>query len=239
MIPEDWKLLRGLVKALGLVALVLATLSLSDPKSVPGPLPVAIAAYLGTPLAVSVGALLARRRWRRLRIPATVVGVTALVVLLANVALLVTVKHWADELREDAPRGCDSLRECRSLASTKFGPREPLFPTAPTVDDFTFAYGEESGRVLGVWYRATKDDDPTLAFIVTRRRPDGFEPPTDEAAYRTTPAGIRYVEGLTPEGVNRLDFWDDSFHYAVALQASYPPTSEEYRRAVTLIDSAS
>ena len=239
MIPEKWKLVRGLLKALGLLALVLATLSLSDPTWVPGPLPVAIAVYVGAPLAVSTAAFLASRRWGRLRVPARVVGVTAIIVLIANVALLVMVKHWADELRDVAPRGCDSLQDCRSLASTKFGRVEPRIPTASDVDGFKFAYGEESGRLLGFWYRAATDDDPTLAFIVSRRRPDGFEPPTDEAAYRRTPAGIRYVEGITPEGVNRLDFWDDAFHYAVSLQASYAATSEEYRHAVALIDSSS
>lgn len=239
VIPENWKLARGLLNALGLLGLVLATLSLLTPTWVPGPLPVAVAAFIGAPLVVCTAALLASHRWPRLRIPARVVGVTAIVVLVANAALLVTVKHWVDESREDAPRGCDALRDCRSLASRKFGRVAPRIPTTSSVGGYQFAYGEESGRLLGFWYRAPNDDDPTLAYVVSRRRPGGLEPPSDEAAYRTTPAGTRYVEGITPEGVNRLDFWDDAFHYAVSLQAFYAPSSEKYRRALTLIDSSS
>lgn len=235
VVPQDWKVVRGLLKGLGLAALVLATLSLADPTWVPGPLPVAIAAYLGTPVLVLAGALLIDRRLPRARVPARVVAATSVVVLIANLFLVVVLKHYTEEIAEVAPRGCDTATECRGLARDKFPSGRPLLPTMSAVQGYRFLYAEESGRLLSFWYGSHGSQDATLGYVISERRPDGFEPPTDASAFRQTPDGVRFVERRNDTGkVTRLDYWDDKFHYAVSLQGGH----DEYAQAIALIDSA-
>lgn len=234
VVPQDWKVVRALLKGLGLAALVLATLSLTNPTWVPGPPPVAVTAYLGTPVLVLAGALLIDRRFPSARVPARVVAATSVVVLIANLALVVVLKHYTDEIAESAPRGCDTATECRGLASEKFPSGRPLLPTTSTVQGYRFLYAEESGRLLAFWYAAQGSQDPTLAYVISARRPGGFEPSADASAFRQTPEGVRFVERRNDTGkVTRLDYWDDKFHYALALQGGH----DEYAQAMALIDS--
>lgn len=239
MVPEEWRVVRGMLKALALILLVGATVStLSDPIWARGPLPVALGLYVASPLVVAALALVGARRWPGARVPMRLVAATSTVVFLANLGLTVMAKHLGDELHGAMGRSCKTLTKCRTLVTEKFPNEHPLVPTTRVVGGFEFDDGEESGRLLGYWYRAEKAEVPTLVFLITERRRDGFEPPESDSAYVRTPRGRRVVEGRDEKGVRRLDFWDERFHYAVSLQGAYEPSSIEYLRAVTLVDDA-
>lgn len=238
VIPEEWRLLRGLLRILGLGALAAITLSvLSDPPWARGPLPLSIALYVGSPVPVVAAAMAARHRWSRARVPAGLVGALAAVAFVANVGLVLLVHHYNHELRDTIGRTCGTIAKCQRLASDKFGSAHPQLPEPPSVAGYAFRSGSESGQLLMLSY-GPAPDGPTIVFVVTRRRPGGFEPPADEAQFVSTSSGKRYVETGDGDRVTRVDWWDGLFHYAVSLQGSYDRSSIEYQRATALIDSA-
>jgi hypothetical protein len=239
VIPSDWRVLRGLLKLLGLGALAALTLGvLSDPPWVRGPVPLAVALYVGSPLVVVVAAIAVRRRWPPLRVPAALVAGLAAVAFVANLGLVLFVHRTANELAHAMGRTCRSIPKCRDLAADKFGAPHPLMPGASLDTDYAFRSGSESGNLLMLSYGQQGSDERTIVFVVTERRPTGFEPPADDSDFTRTRGGTAFVETRVGGRVTRLDWWDASFHYAVSLQGSYERSSIEYERATQLIDSA-
>ena len=241
LIPEDWRLLRGLLRGLGLLALVAAVLALGNlrwiPDWLPPSLPLVYSLYIGAPVVVLIAAVLVGRHFRRARVAAWIVGVLSVLVVGVNTAEVVSIDHLLDEMKADAPRRCTSEASCARLISDKFPDTVPLVPRIGAVDGYPFLQGEESGRMLVFSYASPGTSDEALVVVIAERRPDGFEPPADEQVLWNTPGGTAYVEHRADDRLRRLDWWDHDFHYAVSIQGPRP-TEGDAAAAIALIDSA-
>ena len=199
--------MRGLLRGLGLVALVAVTGGLLQDPPWPSPdsYRLAVALYVGAPLVVAVAAGVLAWRVARVRLPAAVVAATATVALVASVVLVVWVGRLNDELTELLGPSCGpTLDDCRELAAATFDGPPPRLPTVPAVEGYRFSHGEASDRHLTLVYQRDGATVGDLVYFVRERRPDD------------PPSGTRRVEG------DRIDVWDERFHYVATGEGDRP-----------------
>ena len=239
IVPEDWKLLRGLLRALGVLFVVAGVLALTDMRWVQGPsLALAYVQYIGAPLLVLAGAVVVWWRVRRFRVIAAIVGATSLVVVGLNIAQAVMIDRLLEEFQTVFPEPCTDRRSCDEVVATAFPGRAPLVPPTGEVRGFRFQGGEPQGPRVLFTYGEPAAAAPSLLFVIAPRGPDGLQPPADEAAFLRTPGGVAHVEQREDGRVERIDFWDDDFHYVVSLQGGPDSADEQHAAAIELVDSA-
>ena len=228
LIPEDWRLLRGLLATLGLGALVFGLFGLlQDPPWVAGPLWLMRTTYVGVPLVVAVAAGVIAWRRRRLRVVTTVVAVTAGLAFVANAVLVVWTDRLVDDLHEALGPSCrPPLSGCREVIDDAFAGRpRPLVPRVEVVAGHELRSVEAGPDRLAFFYG--DELRPTLVYSVRLRRADGPAPPEDPALLRRSPGGRAYVELEA-----RIASWDDTYQYVVG------GWSDDPEARLALLDSA-
>lgn len=241
VVPEDWRILRGLLKTIFAVVVVSTVLFLAWERPfvrIGGSLWQTLAVYLAVPVVAFAAAVIALRRSTRARRGLRVAAALLALVLVSDLVRVAFIVSFHSELADLWREGCGPAPvDCREMASETFAPTVPALPTARRVGGFHFVNGQEDilGPGFTLVYETDEDASEQLLFILSR---SPVVPPI-EGKQALTPGGKQIVEVGEAGQVNLIQHRSGDFYYAVGLAVQGPRqrTSAPYRAAVALIDS--
>lgn len=241
VLPEDWRVVRGLLKTTFGLVVVSTVLALAWERPfvrIGGSLWQTLALYYAVPVVAFVAVVVATRPSTRARRGLRVAAALLALVLVSDALRVAFIVSSHSELYDLWRERCGPVpADCREMASEAFAPTVPALPTARRVGGFHFVNGQEDilGPGFTLVYEADEDASEQLLFILSR---SPMAPPI-EGKQALTPGGKQIVEVGEAGQVNLIQHRSGDFYYAVGLAVQGPRqrTSAPYRAAIALIDS--